>query len=103
MKVLLHCYNCYIVNNLTIEQFFQNYWYYPFVWGVFDDTSKGHIALDQEATISGELAKSKIIAYQPGEPKFIYVSKNNKMYLFRIIDDKNHTGDQILSSFKFIK
>ena len=90
-------------NYLTIEQWFQKYWYYPFVWGVFDYTSKGHIALDQEATVSGETAKSKIVSYQSGEPKYIYVSKNSKMYLFRIIDDKDHTGDQILSSFKFIQ
>lgn len=89
-------------NNLTIEQWFGKYWYYPFVWGVFDYTSKGHIALDTEATISGELAKSKIISYQPGEPKFIYISKNQKMYLIRIIDDPKHFGDQILASFKFL-
>lgn len=84
--------------NLTIEQWFQNYWYYPFVWGVFDYTSKGHIALDTEATISGTPAKYKIISYQPGSPKFLYVSNNNKMYLFRIIGE---AGDQILSTFKF--
>ena len=90
-------------NNKTLEEWFDKYWYYPFVWGVFDYTSKGHIALDQEATVSGETAKSKIVSYQSGEPKYIYVSKNSKMYLFRIIDDKDHTGDQILSSFKFIQ
>lgn len=90
-------------DNLSPEKWFNSYWYYPFVWGVFDYTSKGHIALDAEATISGELAKSKIVAYQPGEPKFIYVSKNNKMYLFRIIKDSKNTGEQILFSFKFIQ
>ncbi len=88
-------------NNLTIEQWFTNFWYYPFVWGVFDYASKSKIVMDQEATVSGELAKSKIVAYQPGSPKFVYIAKEGKMYLFRIIDDKDHTGDQILSSFKF--
>ncbi|MDP3758856.1 MAG: hypothetical protein Q8Q86_03985, partial [Candidatus Daviesbacteria bacterium] len=88
-------------SNLTIEQWFKDYWYYPILWGVFDYTSKGHIALDQEATISGQIAKYKIVYYQPGSPKFMYVAKNEKMYLFRIIDDAKHTGDQILSSFKF--
>lgn len=85
-------------NNLTIEQFFQKYWYYPFVWGVFDYTSKGHIALDSEATVSGQLAKYKIISYQPGKPKFVYVAKENKMYLFRVIGEK---GEKILSDFRF--
>ncbi|OGE18599.1 hypothetical protein A2967_02645 [Candidatus Daviesbacteria bacterium RIFCSPLOWO2_01_FULL_41_32] len=84
--------------NLTIQQWFQDYWYYPFVWGVFDKTSKGHITLDQEATISGQAAEYKIITYQPGSPKFMYVAKDGKMYLFRIIGD---AGDKILSSLKF--
>lgn len=86
-------------SNLTIQQWFQNYWYYPFVWGVFDYTSKSHIDLDQEATVSGQLAGSKVISYQPGSPKFLYVSKNNKMYLFRVIGE---VGDKILSTFKFL-
>ncbi len=89
-------------NNLTVDGWFDKYWYYPFVWGVFDYTSKGHIALDKEATVSGEMAKSKVVVYQPGQPKFIYVAKEGKMYLFRIIDDSKNTGDQILSTFKFL-
>lgn len=84
--------------NLTVDSWFNKYWYYPFIWGVFDYTSKGHIALDQEATISGQLAKSKVVSYQPGQPKFIYVAKDKRMYLLRVI---GHTGDIILSSFKF--
>lgn len=86
-------------SNLTIEQWFKDYWYYPFLWGVFDYTSKGHITLDQEATISGQQAGYKIVSYQPGSPKFMYVSKNEKMYLFRIIGE---TGEKILSNFKFL-
>ncbi len=86
-------------NNLTIEQWFKDYWYYPFIWGVFDYTSKGHIVMDKEATISGQLAKYKIVSYQPGSPKFMYVSKDGKMYLFRVIGE---SGDKILSTFKFL-
>lgn len=85
-------------DNLTVDSWFNKYWYYPFIWGVFDYTSKGHIALDQEATISGQLAKSKVVSYQPGQPKFIYVAKDKKMYLLRVI---GNTGNIILSSFKF--
>lgn len=86
-------------DGLTADKWFDKYWYYPFIWGVFDDTSKGHIALDQEATISGQLAKYKIVSYQPGFPKFMYVVKDKRMYLFRIIGE---AGEEILSSFKFI-
>lgn len=86
-------------NNLTIEQWFQDYWYYPFLWGVFDWTSKGHITPDTEATISGQIGKSKIVTYQPNSPKFIYVAIGKKMYLFRVIGE---TDDQILSTFKFL-
>ena len=87
-------------NNLTPDDWFSKYWYYPFLWGVFDYTSKGHVALDQEATISGKPAKSKIVSYQVGKPNYIYISKDQKMYLFRIIGE---TGDKILSGFKFSK
>lgn len=87
-------------NNLTIEQWFQNYWYYPYLWGVFDYTSKSHVALDHEATVSGKLAKTKIVSYQKGPPKYVYISNNGKIYLFRVMGDK---GDKILSEFKFLE
>lgn len=87
-------------DNLTIDGWFNKYWYYPFVWGVFDWTSKGHITPDTEATISGQMAKSKVVSYQPGPPKFLYVSKDGKMYLFRVIGE---VGDKILSTFKFLQ
>lgn len=80
---------------LEAEQWFENYWYYPFVWGVFDYVSKGHIALDREATVSGQSAKYKVVDYQQGKPKFVYVSKDEKMYLFRII---GNAGEMIFSS-----
>lgn len=87
-------------NNLAIEKWFKDYWYYPYLWGVFDWTSKGHVTPDSEATVSGQQAKYRVVSYQPGKPKFVYISKNQKMYLFRIIGE---TGDKILSSFKFLK
>ena len=65
---------------------------------MFDDQSKGHVTPDQEATISGKMTKYKIVSYQPGSPKYLYLSNNDKMYLLRIIGE---AGDKILSSFKF--
>lgn len=84
--------------NLSKEKWFDLYWYYPFLWGVFDYTSKGHIAPDKEATISGQQAILKMVSYQPGSPQFIYVSKDQKMYLFKIIGGE---GEKILAGFKF--
>lgn len=86
-------------NNLTVDTWFDKYWYYPYLWGVFDWTSKSHVTPDSEATVSGQQAKYKIVSYQPGKPKFVYVSKDQKMYLFRLISD---AGDKILATFKFL-
>ncbi len=84
---------------LTIDEWYKNYWYFPFVWGDFTYQGKTVLAPKTEATISGQMAKSGIIDYQPGKPKFIYLSKDKKMYLFRII---GQSGDKILSTLKFI-
>lgn len=85
-------------NNFTIDQWYQKYWYYPFVWGDFTSKGKIELAPKEEATISGELAKSGIIDYQPGKPRFVYLAKDQKMYLFRIIGE---VGDKLLSSVEF--
>lgn len=87
-------------SNLTIDEWHHNYWYYPFVWGDFTYTGKFSLAPKDEATVSGQMGKSGIINYQPGKPKFIYLPKDRKMYLFRIIGEM---GDQILVALKFLQ
>ena len=93
--------------DLSIDEWYKSYWYYPFVWGDFTYTGKFELAPKTESTISGQMAKSGVIDYQPGKPKFVYccetgtsvhLSKDKKMYLFRIIGEN---GDKILQSFKF--
>lgn len=86
-------------NDLSIDEWYKNYWYYPFVWGDFTYNGKTTLAPKNEATISGKVGKSGIIDYQPGKPKFIYLSKDQKMYLFRIIGE---IGEQILANFNFL-
>lgn len=82
------------LENLTVKDWYDKYWYYPFVWG--DYTSRReNVAPTQDATISGKLAKYGVVTYQPEKPKYLYLSDNNKMYLFRI---NGETGDQILST-----
>jgi hypothetical protein len=85
-------------NNLSIDEWYKNYWYYPFVWGDFTYKGKIELAPKQESTISGKLAKSGIIDYQPGKPTFTYLSSNNKIYLLRIIGT---SGEKILDSLIF--
>lgn len=83
-------------SNLDPDAWFAKYWYYPFLWGVFDYTSKSHIALDNEATVSGQIAKYKVVAYQPGSPKYVYLTKNGKMYLLRVMGT---VGYRVLATF----
>lgn len=85
--------------DLSIDVWYKNYWYYPFVWGDYTYTGKYELAPKKEATISGQMGKSGIIDYQPGKPKFVYLSRDKKIYLFRII---GADGDKILESFKFL-
>lgn len=79
---------------------FEKYWFYPYLWGVFSEPDKGHVRPDKTATISGQTVKYSVISYQPGSPKFILISKNQQMYLFRVIDNE---GEKILESFKFLE
>lgn len=83
--------------DLTIDSWHHRYWYYPFVWGDFTHTGKFILAPKDEATISGQMGKSGIIDYQEGKPKFVYLAKDKRMYLFRIISE---TGDKILSTLR---
>lgn len=86
-------------DDLTINRWYKDYWYYPFVWGDYT-ARRNTVAPVNEATVSGQIAKFGVVPYQPGEPKFIYISNNGKMYLFRIIGE---SGDKILEGFKFLK
>lgn len=85
-------------NSKKLDQsgWFKDFWYYPFVWGIFAEPQKSQIAPSMDATVSGILTKSATITYSPGNPKFILVPKEDKMYLFKIMG-----GDKILDSFKF--
>lgn len=86
-------------DDLTIDIWHHKYWYYPFVWGDFTSLGKYKLAPEKEATVSGIIGKSRVIDYQPGKPKFIYLSKDQKMYLFRIIADD---GEKILSTLEIL-
>ncbi|MCL5784827.1 MAG: hypothetical protein M1142_05770 [Patescibacteria group bacterium] len=87
-------------DNLIADKWFDKYWYYPFLWGVFDWASKGHVTPDEEVVVAGQTTKYKIVLYQPGSPKYLYLSNQGRMYLLRIIGEN---GEKILSGFKFLQ
>lgn len=91
-------------NNISIESWFDKYWYYPFLWGIFNYPDKNPLKPTVEATISGQLAKSVVVSYQPGKPEYTYVENGGKMFMFRVIKGGNEKViSQVLSSFKFIE
>ncbi len=85
---------------LDEKAWFASFWYYPFIWGIFAEPQKGQIAPKNEATVSGILTKSAVITYSPGNPKFILLPKDDKIFLFKVIDDKNNLGTKVLDSFR---
>ena len=82
-------------DDLTIEDWHDKYWYYPFVWGDFSSRGKIDYAPTEISTISGQLTKSKVLDYQPNKPKFVYLENNKKMYLFRVV---GLMGEEILET-----
>lgn len=85
-------------NNLTIEKWYKDFWYYPFVWGDYTER-RNNVAPTQDATVSGQLARYGVVNYQPSQPKFIYLSKDEKMFLFRVIGE---SGEQILATLRML-
>lgn len=74
--------------NITIEAWYNNFWYYPFIWGQFNPPDKAKIAPTKDGVT---------IDYQPGKPKFVYMQNKNKMFLMRILGED---GEKILNSLK---
>lgn len=89
-------------DNLTPNQWYDKYWYYPFLWGDYEPR-KLQDGPDQTATISGYPAAYKIVAFQAGNPQFIYIPKDDKMFLIRLFDNgsTDSLSSKILASFTF--
>lgn len=84
---------------LDPKNWFEKYWFYPLLWGVFSEPDKGHVRPQNIATVSGQTTQSVVVSYQTGSPKYLYLSKNGMMYLFRVMGE---VGEQTLSTFKFL-
>lgn len=84
---------------LDAPGWYKKYWYYPFVWGDYEPR-KDLYGPDTISSVSGQLAKSRIIDYQNPNLEFTYLSVNGKMYLFKIINQGDNLGKEIIKSFK---
>lgn len=87
--------------NLSPEKWFDEYWYYPFVWGDFTERRKA-ITPVTDIQIRDQTGKYGVVSYRPDSPKFIYLPLNGKMYMFRILSNNEDLEKQILASFKFL-
>lgn len=91
----------WVFNNpdqLTVDQWYKNYWYFPFIWGDFSLKDKAQTAPDLDIKIGTESAKLGKVAYSPGEPQFIYLPHQDQMYLIRLIGPE---GDTIFKTLRF--
>ena len=91
-------------DNLSPSGWYDNYWYFPFVWGEYEP-KKSQEGPDNEASVSGQPAYYRDLNYGSQTPRFVYLQRSGKMFLFRIAtpsSGQEDLGTQILNSFKFI-
>lgn len=89
-------------DNLSPEDFYKEYWYYPFVWGDFT-AAKNKIAPQFIESVGGKEGKFGVVDYRPGKPKFIYLPLENKnlMLQIQLPTEATDSSQEILNSFKF--
>lgn len=88
-------------NKLNAEVWYDRYWYYPFMWGVFIREHKYMPSVLRQATISGELTEFRLLDYQEGKPEYFYFPHKENMILIRVLTEKNN-GEAILKTFKLV-
>lgn len=90
-------------DNLTALDFYNRYWYYPFVWGEFSSSEKAKVAPKSVEIISGKEASSAVVHYRDADPKFIYlpIPGEGLIYQLRLPTENNEDGETILKSLIF--
>lgn len=86
---------------LNDAAWYDKYWYYPFMWGIFAREHKYMSSVLRQATISGQQIEYRLLGYQDGAPQYLYFPHKGNMILVRVLTDKNN-GEQILTTFKLI-
>lgn len=87
-------------DNLNAADFYNRYWYYPFVWGEFSSGEKAKVAPKSVEIISGKEASSSVVHYRDTDPKFIYlpIPGEGVIYQLRLPTENNKVGETILKS-----
>lgn len=89
-------------DNFDPRKFYDEYWYYPFVWGEFS-SDRNKITPTAVELIGGREAGAAIVDYRPGKPKFFYLpfESKNLMLQIQIPTEGDQVGRKILETFKF--
>ncbi len=87
-------------DNLTPEAFYKKYWYYPFVWGEFNESEKSKISPKNIELINGREAGTAIVNYRDANPKFIYLPSGSKNLIFQLHlpTENNKAGEDLYKS-----
>ncbi len=87
---------------LNPQEFYKQYWYYPFIWGEFSMSEKNKIAPDGIELLNGKEASFSVVDFRPGKPKFIYLPYGQKdlMLQIHLPSENNEVGNKILESLK---
>lgn len=90
--------------NLTIDDWFEAYWYYPFTWGSASESEIVKMRPMAKIMIDGEQAAGYDRGPTPrGYLKLYYIGRNDKMYLFQLLGEEENSLDfEIASTFKFL-
>lgn len=90
--------------NISINGWFEKYWYYPFTWGSASQSEIDKMKPVKIMTIDGEQGYGYDVGpTQRGYLKLLYVQRNDKMYLFQLLGEEAISmEDAIASSFKFL-
>lgn len=88
-------------DSLDTFLWYDKYWYYPFMWGIFAKEHKYMPSLERQATVSGQFVQYRLLSYQNGAPEYFYFSHKGNMILLRSLTTKN-SGKSILDTFKLL-
>ena len=88
--------------NMEPQKFYQEYWYYPFIWGEFSLSEKNKFAPQAIELIDGRESGTAVADFRETKPKFIYLpyKQKNLMLQIQMPTENNQTGNQILKSLK---
>lgn len=86
---------------LDAKEFYDKFWYYPFVWGDFTQ-AKSEISPANTELINGREVLSGVVGYRDGKPKYIYLPLMDKELMMQIqFKNEDLIAKEIVQSFRF--